>query len=78
MKNYAITAIKRKAERLGVSGLEYLADCQALADEWNEPEDSAIFTDEALAEIKATWSQSTALQSTVKQNRKPCKNCGGL
>ncbi len=70
MKTYRITAIKRKAERIKEGHL-YIEDCIALASEWNEAEDKATFTDEAVSEIKGTWEPR-------RKRHKPCKNCGGL
>ena len=67
---WTITSIKRKAERIKDGGL-YLEDCIALSSEWNEAEDRAVYTDDAIREIKATWEPKQA-------PRKPCKNCGGL
>jgi len=52
MKTYRITSIKRKAERVGN---EYLDDCRALADEWNEAEDRAVFSADTVAQIKKKW-----------------------
>ena len=68
MKTYRITAIKRKAKRLGAG---YLCDCRALAESWDEAADEAVFSDAAVAEIKATWEPKTI------KHYKPCGTCGG-
>ena len=71
MKTYRITAIKRKAERIK-DGQLYLEDCIALSDSWDEAGDEAVFSDAAVAEIKATWEPKTI------KHYKPCGTCGGL
>ena len=65
---YTISAIKRKAERLGD---EYLEDCRALSEVWDEDRGEAVFSEAAVREIKDTWSPQPT-------NRKPCTGCRGL
>lgn len=73
MKTFTITAIQRKADRIK-DGHLYLEDCIALSSEWNEAANVAIFTDDALAEIRQTWTP----KPTTGRTGKPCKTCGGL
>jgi len=69
VKTYRISAIEKKAKRLGP---EYLEDCLLLAAAWREWDGIAIFDDKAVAELRATW--------TLKPQTKPqpCNGCRGL
>lgn len=71
MKTYKIRNIKRKADRIP-DGHLYLEDCISLSSRWDKAEGIAEFTDEAVAEIKSTWTPKT------KPPSKPCTNCKGL
>ena len=54
MKTFKIHAIREKARRTGY-GQEYIDDCEALAESWDEQADAARFTAEAVTELRATW-----------------------
>ena len=75
MKAYTIHAIREKARRTGY-GQEYIDDCEALSETWDEPNDMATFTESALAELRDTWpdKHSGPSQRTVA----PCAGCRGL
>ncbi len=67
---YKISSIKKKAKRMGGA---YLDDCRLLADRWDEKAGIAEFSDEALAEIKATWEPKQSNTHT-----RICRSCRGF
>ena len=70
MTAYRIPAIIKKAFRLnreGKNGVGYLEDCRDFAEEWDECSGWAVFTPEAINDIR-----------TKHFNYRKCKNCGGL
>ena len=69
-----IQALKDKAKRTG-RGQPYLDDVQALADRWDEAAGTYELSDEAFAELRATWN----LKDPPKRGpARPCNHCRGL
>ena len=73
MTSYGKCAIIGRAERTGW-GQDYIDDCDALGTldptTWR-----LTFTEDALAELRATWNETTPKQTGPAR---PCGNCRGL
>ena len=70
-----IQALKDKGIRTG-RGQAYIEDVQALATNWNETRGTYELTDEAFAELRATWEAKDPARPA--KPAKPCTGCRGL
>ena len=74
-----INNIRIRAERLNQP--EMMRRYKELAITWDDENDICELLEEDWRELNTMWKEtgrSTTSQPAVKQNRKPCKNCGGL
>ena len=79
MKAITISAVKHRAKRLNQPDM--IERYKELAITWDDENDICELLEEDRRELNTMWKEtgrSTTSQPAVKQNRKPCKDCGGL